>query len=88
MNINQHEKIDTFLAVSGKALYFIGMACLYLIVLFIHIVEYIFSRLDHAGGPPSHDDIGAHYDVRSGDFDSVQQYDGIYMEHPDQKSDD
>ncbi len=84
MTTDQHEKLHTFLAISGKALYFIGVACLFLIMLFIHIVEYIFSRLDHDGGPSSHEDIGAHYDVRSGDFDSVQQYDGAYMDHADQ----
>ena len=88
MTTDQHEKLHTFLAVSGKALYFIGIACLYLIMLFIHIVDYIFSILDHDGGPSTNDDIGAHYDVRSGDFDSVQQYDGIYPNDADQYYDD
>ncbi len=87
MNHSQYNNRHPLLDIFGKTLCLLGVALYHVIILLLDLIHFVFSLIEHDDSP-STSDIGAHYDIRSGDFDSVQQYDGIYMKRPDQESHD
>lgn len=78
---NVESKAIVALNLIGKGLSVAGIMALVLFVALIKLVAFIFRFIEH-NGDATVSDIGAHYNILSGDFDSVKQYDGMYDDYP------